>query len=223
MHISTDDFIIFRRGIFKLNYTILFSGAVTLLLAMLAVILSCEIERESPNNRNVSLLQAAAEVFFEQLVRQIREISRVKAEIVLPFVGTIFLYVIASNLITIVPLFSSATASLTTTVALALVVAIFAIFIGLRERGLGYLRKYVKPIFIMVPFNIMGDLSKLASLSIRLYGNVMSSFVIDSILANIPLLSTGFPVIISLLGMIGGVIQAYIFSVLSLMFLSPDD
>ncbi|MDR1494760.1 MAG: F0F1 ATP synthase subunit A [Rickettsiales bacterium] len=223
MHISTDDHILFRSGIFKLNYTILFSWIVLLLLVGVAMILSREIEKEQAGNKNLSFLQAIFEVFFEQIVRQLRETSRVKAEIILPFIGTIFLYVIASNMISLIPFFSSSTASLTTTVALALIVAVFAIFLGLKERGLGYFRKYTKPVLVMLPLNIMGDISKLASLSLRLYGNVMSAFVIDSILSSIPLLAAGFPVITSLLGMVSGAIQAYIFSMLSLMFISSDD
>ncbi|MDR2777787.1 MAG: F0F1 ATP synthase subunit A [Rickettsiales bacterium] len=223
MQISTDDYIIFRSGFFKINYTILFSWIVMLLLVGIAMILKVKMEKTPASNRNISFLQATIEIFLEQVTKLVRETNRARSEIILPLIGTLFLYVLASNLISLVPLCVSPTASLTTTVALALIVFTFTIFTGLREHGLGHFRKYMKPVFIMAPFNIMGDLSKIASLSIRLYGNVMSAFVIDSILSSIKLLSTGFPVVISLLGMVSGVIQAYIFSMLSLMFLSSDD
>jgi F-type H+-transporting ATPase subunit a len=131
----------------------------------------------------------------------------------------LFLYTLTSNLISLLPFCESPTASLSTTVALAILVFLFAIFLGIREHGLDYLKKYVKPVFIMAPFNIIGEVSKLASLSIRLYGNIMSSYVITSILSEIAMLSIAFPVIINLLGLVSGVIQAYIFSMLSLMFL----
>ncbi|MDR1425811.1 MAG: F0F1 ATP synthase subunit A [Rickettsiales bacterium] len=223
MHISTDDYVAFELGTFRINYTILFSWIVMLLLVGLAIIIRNEIRRKPVNNKSSSFLQSAFELFWEQIVKLVKETTGARTDIILPMIGTLFLYVIFSNLISLLPFFVSPTASLTTTVSLALIVLTFSIFVGVRERGPGYFKKYMKPAFIMAPFNILGDISKITSLSIRLYGNIMSSFVIDSILSKITLLSIGFPVIISLLGLVSGVIQAYIFSMLSLIFLSSND
>mgnify|MGYP002735241284 CR=1 FL=1 len=90
---------------------------------------------------------------------------------------------------------------------------------GIAEGGVGgYLRQFAEPSWLLLPFNVLGELSKGVSLSIRLYGNVMSGAVIAAILLSIA--PFFFPVVMSLFGLLVGFIQAYIFAILAAVYIS---
>jgi len=137
----------------------------------------------------------------------------------LAFVGTLFIFIATANLLAIVPGYMPPTGSLSTTTALALCVLVAVPFYGVAQKGLaGYLRNYIRPTIFMLPFNIIGELSRTIALAIRLYGNVMSGTVIAAILISIaPFL---FPILLSLLGLLTGLIQAYIFAVLAMVYIA---
>ena len=137
----------------------------------------------------------------------------------LAFLGTLFLFVAASALATIIPGYEPPTGSLSTTVALALCVFVAVPLFGIREQGLGgYLKSYLEPTFIMLPFNIISELSRTLALAVRLFGNMMSGAMIVGILLTItPFL---FPVVMTLLGLLTGMVQAYIFSILAAVYLA---
>jgi len=118
-----------------------------------------------------------------------------------------------------VPGYFPPTASLSTTAALALCVFIAVPVYGIVERGVGgYFRNYVQPTPLMLPFNIIGELSRTLALAIRLYGNVMSGAVIVGILISVaPFV---FPILLRLLGLLTGLIQAYIFAVLAMVYIA---
>ena len=163
-----------------------------------------------------------AQTMLEALVAgvdgQIRAITQQPTQRLLPFVGTLFLFIAAANLFSIVPGFRSPTGSLSTTAALATCVFLAVPLYGIATRGLGgYLRLYIQPSPFMLPFNIIGELSRTLALAVRLFGNIMSGEMIIAILLSIvPLF---FPVIMQLLGMLVGVIQAYIFAVLATVYI----
>lgn len=223
MKITTDDYILYQNGFIKLNYTILFSWIVMLILTVFAVIVRNSMKKKNVNDKNISIIQASAEIVIDLINQQVKQLTNIGVNTIFPFIATLFLYIILSNLISLIPFFQSPTASLSTTVALASITFMFSIGFGLKERGISYFKKYFKPVFIMAPLNVIGDLSKVISLSVRLYGNIASSSVIILILSEIVFLSMGFPVLINLLGTISGAIQAYIFSMLSMILISLDD
>jgi F-type H+-transporting ATPase subunit a len=118
-----------------------------------------------------------------------------------------------------VPGFDTPTASLSTTAALALSVLIAVPLFGIGSRGLGgYLKTYVQPSFVMLPFNIISEFSRGISLAIRLYGNIMSGAVIAAILLGVA--PFFFPVVMDMLGLLTGIIQAYIFAILATVYIS---
>jgi F-type H+-transporting ATPase subunit a len=124
-----------------------------------------------------------------------------------------------SNLLLVVPGFEPPTASLSTTTALALSVLIAVPLFGITSQGLGgYLKTYLQPSFIMLPFNIISEFSRGISLAIRLYGNIMSGAVIAAILLSVA--PFFFPVVMDVLGLLTGVIQAYIFAILATVYIS---
>lgn len=226
MRISTDEAILYQNGFITINNTLLFSWIVMFILIVFAILLRISINKNKQNNKN-NQIPTGIQNFFEALLDcidgQIRQISTRKTEIVFPFIATLFLYIVLSNLISLIPLADSPTGSLSTTLALAFSMFIFSIWFGIKDKGfIGYFKKYFQPIPLLLPLNLISDLSKIVSLSVRLYGNIMSSGVILIILSQITFLSAGFPIIISLLSTITGVIQAYIFSALSMIAISSD-
>jgi F-type H+-transporting ATPase subunit a len=135
------------------------------------------------------------------------------------FIGTLFLFVALSALCTIIPGYQPPTGSLSTTAALALCVFIAVPLFGVREQGLaGYLKTFTQPTVIMLPFNIIGELSRTLALAVRLFGNMMSGVMIIAILLTItPFI---FPIAMTALGLLTGMVQAYIFSILAAVYIA---
>jgi F-type H+-transporting ATPase subunit a len=124
-----------------------------------------------------------------------------------------------ASVFTIVPGYEPPTGSLSTTAALAICVFVAVPLFGIEDRGLGgYLRAYLKPTFIMLPFNIISELSRTLALAVRLFGNMMSGTMILAILLTItPFV---FPIAMSALGLLTGMVQAYIFSILATVYIA---
>ena len=135
------------------------------------------------------------------------------------FLGTLFLFVSSASLCTIIPGYEPPTGSLSTTAALALCVFVAVPLFGMEEQGLGgYLKSYIEPTVIMLPFNIISELSRTLALAVRLFGNMMSGAMILSILLTItPFI---FPIAMSVLGLLTGMVQAYIFSILAAVYIA---
>ena len=132
---------------------------------------------------------------------------------------TLFLFIVVSNVLSIVPGFQAPTASLSTTTALAICVFVAVPLFGISGQGLrSYLKQYTQPSPIMLPFNIIGEISRTLALAVRLYGNMMSGAMIVAIL--LVILPLFFPIIMQLLGLLTGVIQAYIFAVLAMVYIA---
>jgi F-type H+-transporting ATPase subunit a len=163
--------------------------------------------------------QSLLEVLVSGMRDQIQQVSQHAPGPYLPFVGTLFLFIAISNALAVVPGFTPPTGSLSTTTALALCVLVAVPLYGIAERGLGgYLKSYVRPTVFMLPFNIIGEMSRTVALAVRLYGNVMSGTVIGGILLSIvPFL---FPIVMQVLGLLTGLIQAYIFAVLAMVYIA---
>ena len=136
-----------------------------------------------------------------------------------PLIGTLFLFILLSNLLTFIPGYVAPTSSLTTTSALAVMVFFAVPYYGISKQGLSeYLKEYFRPIFIFFPFHVMGEFSRTLALAVRLFGNIMShEKVIAILLAVTPLF---FPVVMQALGLLIGLIQAYIFAVLAMVYIA---
>jgi len=215
MHISPDDIVLWQGGALKLNATLAFSWLVMTLLTGGSWLIT----RHLSTGAELSRWQNLVEVLVIGLRDQIRAVSRQEPGRFLPFVGTLFLFIAACNLLAIVPGFTPPTASISTTTALALCVFIGVPLYGIASCGLGsYLRQYIRPSVLMLPFNIIGELSRTLALAVRLYGNMMSGTVIAGILLGLtPIL---FPVVMQALGLLTGMIQAYIFSILAMVYIA---
>lgn len=218
MAINPDEIIIFQFGRFYINVTILFTWAVMALLVIGARLATRRLTARGRPSRRQNLV----EVLVGAIGSQIREVSRREPGPYISFVGTLFIFIAVSNLLAVVPGYTPPTGSLSTTTALALCVFVAVPFYAISRHGLlNYLRQYIRPTVFMLPFNIIGEFSRTLALAVRLYGNIMSGTVIAAILLTIiPLL---FPVILQLFGMLTGLIQAYIFAILAMVYIASAD
>ena len=215
MHLSTDQLIFWQHGFLKLNGTIVYTWGLMLVLALGAKLIT----RRLTTGISISRWQCALEIIVLGIKKQIEEVGLRQPEKYLGFVGTLFLFVAIANIFTILPGYEPPTGSLSTTAALALCVFVAVPFYGIKERGWGgYLRSYLEPTVIMLPFNIISEFSRTLALAVRLFGNMMSGTMILGILLIVtPFL---FPVVMSALGLLTGMVQAYIFSVLALVYIA---
>ncbi len=163
--------------------------------------------------------QNLLEIVVTAIENQIRDVGLSRPEKYLPFLGTLFLFVATASLFTIIPGYEPPTGSLSTTAALALCVFVAVPLYGIEEQGVGgYLKSYVQPTIIMLPFNIISELSRTLALAVRLFGNMMSGAMIISILLTItPFI---FPVVMTALGLLTGMVQAYIFTILAAVYIA---
>ncbi|MGC9368032.1 MAG: F0F1 ATP synthase subunit A [Paracoccaceae bacterium] len=215
MEISPDAWVVLQIGPAPINATIFFTWVVMALLVLSALLVRLRLSSAGELTRWQNLWEAV----IETMRGQIREVSGQDPGPYLPFVGTLFVFIAASNILAVVPGYAPPTGSLSTTTALALCVLIAVPLFGLAQRGLGgYLRSYIQPTPLMAPFNIIGEMSRTLALAIRLYGNVMSGTVIAGILISIA--PFFFPVLMQMLGLLTGVIQAYIFAILAMVYIA---
>ncbi|MEO6246052.1 MAG: F0F1 ATP synthase subunit A [Opitutaceae bacterium] len=215
MRLSPDQLIFWQHGFIKLNATIVFTWGLILVLAIGAKLIMRNLTTEHRRSRWQNLL----EIVVTAIRTQIGEIGLQHPEKYLSFLGTLFLFVAAAALGTVIPGYEPPTGSLSTTAALALCVLIAVPLFGIGELGLGgYLKTYVEPTFIMLPFNIISEVSRTLALAVRLFGNMMSGAMIIAILLTItPFI---FPIVMTLLGLLTGMVQAYIFSILAAVYIA---
>jgi len=215
MHLSTDQLIFWQHGFLKLNGTIVYTWGLMLVLTVGTRLIT----RRLNTGISISRSQAALEIIVTGVKRQIEEVGLRQPEKYLDFVGTLFLFIAIANIFTIFPGYEPPTGSLSTTAALALCVFVAVPFYGIKERGWGgYLRSYLEPTVVMLPFNIIGELARTLALAVRLFGNMMSGTMILGILLIVtPFV---FPAVMSALGLLTGMVQAYIFSILAVVYIA---
>ena len=179
MRLSADQLIFWQHGFLKLNATIVYTWGLMLVLAVGAKLIT----RRLTTGISISHWQCALEIVVIGIKKQIEEVGLRQPEKYLGFVGTLFLFVAIANIFTIFPGYEPPTGSLSTTTALAICVFVAVPFYGIKERGWGgYLRTYLEPTVIMLPFNIIGEFSRTLALAVRLFGNMMSGTMILGIL-----------------------------------------
>ena len=218
VRLSPDEWVFYEWGFVKLNATIVFTWVVMALLCALSTQIVRRI-RHSSAHHQASPLQTFFELIVDGIRKQIHEISRQDPAPFVPFVGTLFLLIATASLLSVVPGYQSPTSSLSTTAALAACVLFAVPIYGIASRGWGrYFAQYVQPSVVMLPFNIIGEVSRTLALAVRLYGNMMSGAVIAAVLlAFVPLF---VPIVMQLLGLLTGIIQAYIFAVLAMVYIA---
>jgi len=214
MDFQPDTMIVWQWKFITINATLVFSWVVIILLAGIAWLAT----RKLTTGPSPGKWQSGLEMTVLFVQDQIRDVMRQKPEPYLPFLGTLLLYISVSNFLGVVPGFRPPTGSLSTTAALALMVFFAVPVYGIRSRGVGgYLKQYIRPTPLMLPFNLIGEFSRTLALAVRLFGNVMSGTLIAAILLTVVPLFV--PVAMRLLDLLVGQIQAYIFTVLAMVYI----
>ena len=215
MRLSPDDIIFWQYGFFKLNATLLFTWGLMAFLTIGSILVTRNLSHHEQRSRWQNLL----EIIVTGIAKQIAEVGLPQPRVYLGFLGTLFLFIATANLFTIFPYYEPPTGSLSTTVALSLCVFIAIPLFGIADQGVrGYLKTYLEPTALMLPFNVIGEVSRTLALAVRLFGNMMSGAMIIAILLTItPFI---FPLVMSALGLLTGMVQAYIFTILATVYIA---
>jgi len=193
--------------------TVITTWGVMLLLTLASWLITRRLRVEGPG-----LLQSAAEGVVLTIRKAIDDVVPDRSARLLPFVGTLWVFIGAANLAGVVPGVQSPTGDLSTTSALALIVFLSVHWFGIRTDGLrGYLRHYLSPSPILLPFHLISELTRTVALAMRLFGNIMSL----EMAALLVLLVAGFlvPVPLLMLHIVEALVQAYIFGMLALVYI----
>jgi F-type H+-transporting ATPase subunit a len=215
MRMSPDEEIFYQIGFFKINFTLVTTWFIMIIMVAGSILIT----RKLKTGIKIPRWQNILEIIVLGIKNQIEEVGLKKAENYIGFLGTLFLFLFISNLLTLLPVYEPPTGSLSTTAALAVSVFFAVPAFNIREFGIiAYLKSYLKPTFFMLPFHIINEFSRTVALAVRLFGNMMSGLVILAILISItPLV---FPIIMSAFGLLVGTVQAYIFSILASVFIA---
>lgn len=204
---------VFRIGPLGITNTVVVTWVVMLVLGLLAWL----------GTRRLDIVPSSRQVVLEGIVSVIEDAIRLvlpqQAATVLPFVATLWIFIVVANLASLIPGVRSPTGDLSTTVALAILVFLATHWYGLREHGLrAYLRHYLLPNPILLPFHIISEISRTIALAMRLFGNIFSL----QMAALLVLLVAGFlvPVPVLMLHIVEAIVQAYIFGMLALIYIA---
>ena len=215
MRLSPDDIIFWQQGFFKLNATIVFTWGLMLVMTLGAWLVTRHLSTDLTRSRWQNFL----EIIVTGIEQQIKEVGLRRPRQYIGFLGTLFLFIALANLGTVIPGYEPPTGSLSTTAALALCVMVAVPLFGIEDQGLGgYLKTYLDPTPLMLPFNLISEVSRTLALAVRLFGNMMSGAMIIGILLSItPFI---FPIVMTVLGLLTGMVQAYIFSILAAVYIA---
>lgn len=211
---SIDNDVVFKLWSLPITNTVLTTWGLIIFIMFVTFILTKSLKQLPTRKQTIAegivatIEVAIAEVIPATSVRQ-----------VLPFVATLWLFVLVANLVGLIPGLHSPTRDLSTTAALAALVFISTHWFGIRSKGLrSYLKHYTEPSIILLPFHVISELTRTLALAIRLFGNMMSL----EMAALLILVIAGFliPIPILMLHIIEALVQAYIFGILALIYIA---
>lgn len=176
--------------------------------------------------RKINIIPHSVQVVGELLVNSFWDLTKdtldeEMAKKYFPLIFSVFLFVACSNWLGVIPKLSEPTKDLNTPLGLGLLGFVIAHYSGIKAKGIGaYLKEYCEPIFFMAPLNIIGELAKVVSISFRLYGNIMGGAIIILVVSNLVYSLVLPPVLVMFFGMFVGSIQAFVFTMLTLVYIS---
>ncbi len=213
MNSPLDSVVLFQLGPVPITQALVTTWAIMAALALGSFLLTRRLDLV-PGRR-----QAALELMVATLDTQIRETTGADPAPYRGFIGTLFLFILVANWSSLVPGVEPPTAQLETDAALAILVFLTVIWFGMRSGGLrGYLRSFAVPNPVMIPLNMMESVTRVFSMFVRLFGNVMSGVFVIGIVASLAGLLVPIPLMA--LDLLTGLVQAYIFAVLAMVFIT---
>ena len=216
MDITPDSIIYFQWKWITINATLVNTWIVMSIITVVCWLITRHI---SYDPKKIPRFQHALEVIVGYTRDQLRAVIEDNPAPFIPFLGTLFLFISLSNFFSFIPFYYPPTGSLSTTAALASCVFLAVPFFGIRKLGIKkYLMQYFQPTFIIFPFKIIGEITRTLALAIRLFGNMMSGTLVVLILVSVSPLF--LPILVQVLGLLIGQIQAYIFAILATIFIA---
>ncbi|MHC5653360.1 F0F1 ATP synthase subunit A [Stappia sp. ICDLI1TA098] len=204
---------LFQIGPIPITQAIITTWAIMVVLVLGAYLLTRRLELVAGRR------QAALELLVTTLDTQIRETTGAEPAPYRDFIGTLFLFILVANWSSLVPGVDPPTARLETDAALATLVFLSVIWFGVRGAGVGgYLRSFAAPNPVMIPLNMLESVTRTFSMFVRLFGNVMSGVFVIGIVASLAGLLVPIPLMA--LDLLTGLVQAYIFAVLAMVFIT---
>ena len=205
--------VVFAVGPLQVTNTVVNTWIIMALVSVLLIVLGRRLKMRPMRFQNV------LEWGVEALDNLIRGMIPHQSRVFLPIVGTLAIFIAASNLGGLIPGLRSPTTDLNTPLALAIVVFFSVHYYGIRAKGIvGHLRHYVEPIFIMLPIEIASELARTMSLTFRLFGNILGEEIVVAVLFLI--LPVLIPVPMMLFSIFTSLIQAYVFTMLTVVYIS---
>jgi len=205
--------LLYQIGPFPITQAVATTWAIIALLALGAFLLTRRLDL-APTRR-----QAALELIVATLDTQIRETTGAAPAPYRGFIGTLFLFILVANWSSLVPGVEPPTAQLETDAALAMLVFLAVVWFGVRSGGVrGYLRSFAAPNAVMIPLNMLASVTRVFSMFVRLFGNVMSGVFVVGVVASLAGLLVPIPLMA--LDLLTGLVQAYIFAVLAMVFIA---
>ena len=204
---------IFELGPVQLTSTVITTWVVIAIIGGLAWLATRRLQM-SPGR-----LQTMVEAIVSIIEESIRDIAPQHFRQIMPFIGSLWVFLVIANLIGLIPGMHSPTRDLSATAAIAFLVFLSVHWYGIRIQGLkNYLLHYLSPSPILLPFNLISEVTRTIALAVRLFGNMMSLEMIALLI----LLVAGFlvPVPILMLHIVEALVQAYIFGMLALIYVA---
>lgn len=204
---------LFQLGPIAITQAIVTTWAIMLVLVVGAFALTRRLD-QSPSRR-----QAALELIVTTIDSQIRDTTGANPAPYRGFIGTLFLFILVANWSSLIPGVEPPTAKLETDAALAILVFLSVIWFGISAGGVGgWLKSFAAPNPVMIPLNMLESVTRVFSMFVRLFGNVMSGVFVIGIVASLAGLLVPIPLMA--LDLLTGLVQAYIFAVLAMVFIT---
>jgi F-type H+-transporting ATPase subunit a len=167
-------------------------------------------------------LQVLGELLVEQFYKLTEDaLDREKARKYGPLVCALFMFLLLSNWLGIIPHLEEPTKDLNTPLSLGLMGFVIAHYAGIKSKGFkNYAKEYFQPIFFMMPLNLIGELAKIISISFRLFGNIMGGSIIILVVSYLSYNIILPPFLNGFFGLFVGTIQAFVFTMLTVVYIS---
>jgi len=206
-------FVVFNLGPLQVTNTVVHTWIIMIIVSIVFIILGKNLKVRPTRFQN------ALEWVMETIDHLIRDMIPEQPRLFLPIVGTLTIFITSANLGGLIPGLKSPTTDLNTPLALAIVVFFSVHYYGIRRKGLlGHLKHYVEPIFILLPIEVASELARTMSLTFRLFGNILGEEIVIAVLFLI--LPVLIPVPMMLFSIFTSVIQAYVFTLLTVVYIS---
>jgi F-type H+-transporting ATPase subunit a len=206
-------FVVFNLGPLQVTSTVVHTWIIMVIVSIVFIILGKNLQVRPTRFQN------ALEWIVETIDHLIRDMIPEQPRLFLPIVGTLTVFITSANLGGLIPGLRSPTTDLNTPLALAIVVFFSVHYYGIRRKGLlGHLKHYVEPIFILLPIEVASELARTMSLTFRLFGNILGEEIVIAVLFLI--LPVLIPVPMMLFSIFTSVIQAYVFTLLTIVYIS---